>query len=65
MSKKKPDTTADVHSDEVVPAADKPAANDAQSAGTAMLVRMARDGKTANVHPDELANYAAHGWQPI
>lgn len=63
MSKKKPDTTADVHSDEVVPAAAKPEASDALSTGTVALVRMTRDGKTANVHPDELANYAAHGWQ--
>ena len=59
MSKKKPDITADAHSDEVVPAAANPETNDAPVA----LVRMTRDGKTASVHPDELANYAAYGWQ--
>jgi hypothetical protein len=26
------------------------------------LVRMVRDGKTADVHPDEVDNFAAGGW---
>lgn len=27
------------------------------------LVPMVRDGKTADVHPDEVSNWARHGWE--
>lgn len=30
-----------------------------------VLVKMVRDGKNANVHPDEVANFASHGWVEV
>ena len=29
----------------------------------AKLVKMTRDGKSADVHPNEVENYAAGGWE--
>ena len=36
----------------------------AQSAPSS-LVRMERDGKTADVHQDEVENWKRHGWRVI
>lgn len=42
----------------------KPAAKKAAPKGP-VLVKMVRDGKNANVHPDEVANFASHGWVEV
>jgi len=45
------------------PAAKKPAAENAvEAAPAAKLVRMVRGEVSADVHPDEVENYAAGGW---
>ena len=50
------------HRKSVINALESIIEDDDDDAADVETVKMVRDGKTADVHPDEVANWNKHGW---